>query len=170
MPYEWTKPLAESGEAQMRLWPHNSLPKAGFAAFIMATFLMILIPLFTMLGTKLLWGLLPFLMMAVAGIYYALQRNEKDRQIEEVLTVTANELHLSRTAPRQGLQEWSCNPYWAQVHLHETGGPIPNYVTLKGSGREVEIGAFLSEEERKGLFDDLTRLLRRLGPLSQGRP
>jgi uncharacterized membrane protein len=44
--------------------------------------------------------------------------------------------------------------------MHERGGPVPNYVTLTGDGREVEIGAFLSEEERISLFDELTKKLR----------
>jgi len=41
------------------------------------------------------------------------------------------------------------------VHMHETGGPVPHYVTLSGNGREVEIGAFLSEDERVELFSEL---------------
>ena len=45
---------------------------------------------------------------------------------------------------------------------HEGGGPIPHYITLKGAGREVELGAFLSEEERVALHDDLRK---RLGEL-----
>jgi uncharacterized membrane protein len=43
--------------------------------------------------------------------------------------------------------------------MHPKGGPVPNYVTLSGNGREVEIGAFLSEEERKALYDDLRHLV-----------
>ena len=46
-----------------------------------------------------------------------------------------------------------------QVRLHQTGGPVPNYLTLKGDGREVELGAFLSEEERLALRDDLHQRL-----------
>jgi uncharacterized membrane protein len=38
---------------------------------------------------------------------------------------------------------------------------VPHYVTLRGKGREVEIGAFLSEEERIALFEDLRRVLSR---------
>ena len=37
---------------------------------------------------------------------------------------------------------------------------MPHYVTLVGDGREVEIGAFLSEDERIALFDDLNQKLR----------
>jgi uncharacterized membrane protein len=33
-------------------------------------------------------------------------------------------------------------------------------VTLSGNGREVEIGAFLSEDERKSLFKELTERVR----------
>ena len=32
---------------------------------------------------------------------------------------------------------------------------MPFYVTLNGNGREVEIGAFLSEDERKSLYEEL---------------
>jgi uncharacterized membrane protein len=45
------------------------------------------------------------------------------------------------------------------VTLHPKGGPIPNYVTLSGNGREVEIGSFLSEPERLSLYDELSKLL-----------
>jgi uncharacterized membrane protein len=46
-----------------------------------------------------------------------------------------------------------------QVQLYPTGGPVPQYLTLKGGGREVELGAFLSEDERRTLKDDLHRRL-----------
>ena len=44
---------------------------------------------------------------------------------------------------------------------YETEGPVPHYITLRGKGREVEIGSFLSEEERIALYDDLLRALKR---------
>jgi uncharacterized membrane protein len=36
---------------------------------------------------------------------------------------------------------------------------VPDYVTLTGAGREVEIGAFLTEDERRALFSELSDLL-----------
>jgi uncharacterized membrane protein len=36
---------------------------------------------------------------------------------------------------------------------------VPNYLTLKGNGREVEIGAFLSEPERLTLRRELMAAL-----------
>ena len=46
--------------------------------------------------------------------------------------------------------------------MHAHGGPVPHYVTLKGAGREVEIGAFLTEEERRALEPALREALERL--------
>ncbi|MEP6066527.1 MAG: DUF2244 domain-containing protein, partial [Paracoccaceae bacterium] len=57
--------------------------------------------------------------------------------------------------------EWQSNRYWTRVRKYEVGGPVPNYVTLKGDGREVEIGAFLAEEERLALFNELQDVLSR---------
>ena len=160
MPYEWTTQPDETPQ-QMRLWPHQSLPAKGFAAFILATFTLILIPTLPLLGTTLLWALLPFVLAAVAGVYFALQSNYKSRQIEEILTLDADTARLTHTTPRGEVKEWDCNRYWTKVTKYDSDGPVPHYVTLSGHGREVEIGRFLSEEERIALFEELNRSLRR---------
>ena len=149
MPYEWkTSPTARTQE--LRLWPHQSLPPKGFAAFILTTFTLILIPTLPLLGTPLLWGM-----------YFALQGNYKSRQIEEVFTLTDDTVHLTHTTPKGDVKEWDCNRYWTVVTKYEKDGPVPHYVTLRGKGREVEIGKFLSEDERIALFDELNRSLLR---------
>ncbi len=145
----------------MRLWPHESLPARGMAAFVLTTFTLILIPTLPLLGSPILWGLLPFLLAAVWGIYFALQRNHRARQILEVLTLSGDQATLVRTNPKGDVHEWDCNRYWTEVSKYDEDGPVPHYVTLRGMGREVEIGAFLSEEERIALFDDLRRALRK---------
>ncbi|WP_227267348.1 DUF2244 domain-containing protein [Roseobacter weihaiensis] len=160
MPYQWT---SEPGEVPqtLRLWPHQSLPARGMAAFILATFAMILIPVVTLLGSPVLWGLLPFALLAVWGMYHALQRNHHARRIVEVLTLDTEAAQLVRTEPSGAVKEWDCNRYWTTIKKYEKDGPIPHYVTLQGMGREVEIGAFLSEEERVALYDELQRAWRR---------
>lgn len=147
--------------ARLSLWPHRSLPRRGFALFIVLTFGMLLIPLIAVLGTVVLWGLLPFLMGALALVWWALERSYRDGALREELTVWSDRVELVRSNPRGPSQSWEANPYWVRVEIHKSGGPVENYVTLSGSGREVEIGAFLSPEERIGLYDDLERVLRR---------
>lgn len=161
MPYHWTTQPKDPRQ-EMQLWPHNSLPPQGFAAMVLGFFLFASIPLYGLLGTVLLWGLLPFMLAATAALYYALQRNRRDRRILEVLTLTPERCHLTRTNPRGDVQDWDSNAYWVKVTMHETGGPVPYYVTLKGDGREVEIGAFLSEDERKALYTELRDAVHRV--------
>jgi uncharacterized membrane protein len=131
------------------------------AAFVFATFILILIPALPQLGSPVLWALLPFELLAVWGMYFALQHNHKTRQISELLTLTPDTAALIHTAPNGDTQTWEANRYWVHVTKHEKDGPIPHYVTLKGNGREVEIGSFLSEDERIDLYEDLGRALKR---------
>lgn len=158
MPYHWED--TSDAEQRLRLWPHNSLPPRGAMAVVLAVFLFGLIPLLAVLGSVLLWGLLPFLLLTVAGLWLAFEANYRARSVHEVLTLSGTQAHLVRHAPRAPRQEWQCNRYWARPEIHPTGGPVPNYVTLSGEGRVVEIGAFLSEEERVSLYDDLVKRLR----------
>ena len=67
-----------------------------------------------------------------------LRKNYKDRNILEKLTITAELCQLTRQNSDGKHQSWECNRYWTKVSLHESGGPVPNYITLSGSGRVVE--------------------------------
>lgn len=157
MPYRWTPQNAP--ERRLTLWPHQSLPPQGFVWFIAVTCAMLALPLVAVLGSGALWGLLPFLALAVGGAWFAIHRSRRAAAVSEVLTLTETRAHLvHRRAGRPPL-EWDCNRHWARTRLHPSGGPVPNYVTLSGNGREVEIGAFLSEKERVALYDDLCRAL-----------
>jgi uncharacterized membrane protein len=159
MPYKWTSP-PHSTPQTLRLWPHNSLPARGMAAFVLTTFTLISIPVLPLLGSPLLWVMLPFTLTAAWGMYWALHRNYLGRQINEELVLDDTTAHLIRTNPKGDVQEWVCDRYWTRVTKYEDDGPVPHYITLRGKGREVEIGAFLSEEERIALYDDLQRALR----------
>lgn len=153
MPYRWSHTAAQVEELQ--LWPHQSLPARGYAGFLLASFAFAAIPLAAVLGTVLLWGLLPFMLLALGGLWFALDRNRRDAQLLEVLRLSPAEVSLTRHNPQGTVQSWSCNPHWARPHLHRDDGPVPYYVTLSGAGREVEIGAFLSEDERRVLHGEL---------------
>lgn len=161
MPYEWSAAEPDS-DARLELRPHRSLPARGFVIFIAATALMMLMPLLALLGTKHLWVILPFALIPVAGIWWAVRRNNRDAALSEVLTIGPESITLVRRAPDGTVKTWQANPYWVTAQLYPTGGPVPDYLTLKGDGREVELGAFLSEEERRALAEDLRMRLARL--------
>jgi uncharacterized membrane protein len=153
MPYQWMP--AHDDTRLLRLWPYRSLTETGFVWFIGTTAALIALPLVVMIGQPVLWGLLPFVVAAVAGVWWALSRNAQDRTILEELSVTRDQLRLIRRNPHGPDQVWEANPYWVRLNVHPIGGPVPHYVTLNGNGREVEIGAFLSEDERVALGREL---------------
>lgn len=158
MPYEWLPPSGD-GTQRLHLWPHRSLPRRGMVWFIGGTATLIALPLLVLIGSPVLWGLLPFLLAAVAGIWWALSRSYKDGEILEDLTITSAEITLTRHGPRGKRQDWQANPHWVRVILHKTKGPVPDYLTLQGGGREVELGAFLPPEDRVALEVDLRKRL-----------
>lgn len=160
MPIEWLPPSPEGD--RLHLWPYRSLPRRGFVWFVGGTASLIALPLLAVLGHAVLWGLLPFLILAIAALWWALERSYRDAEILEDLTLTPDRITLTRHGPRGRRQSWEANPHWVRITRHETGGPVPQYLTLQGGPREVEIGAFLTPAERLSLEHDLRQRLRAL--------
>ncbi|MGX9856127.1 DUF2244 domain-containing protein [Limimaricola variabilis] len=165
MPHEWTRPPSDTGpvEAELQLWPYRSLPKRGFAGFVGGTAALIALPLLMVLGTPVLWALLPFLAAAIAAIWWALARSYRDGEVIERLEIRPDRIRLTRRDRGRPERVWEADPYWVELRLHEGERPVPGYLTLRGAGREVELGAFLPEDERRALAEDLQRLLARIG-------
>jgi len=153
MPVEWQD--TDTQGATATLWPNRSLPRRGFVWFFAGTCTLAALPLIAVLGTPVLWGVLPFFVIALGGLWLALGRNYRDAQLHEVLTLTPKALTLRRFEAKGRIRDWQAEPYWVKVEMHETRGPVPNYLTLKGGGRVVELGAFLSPDERAALALDL---------------
>ena len=68
-------------------------------------------------------------------------------------------MHLAHIPWKGPKLEWEANPHWVSVKLRNDG-PVERYLTLRGGGREVELGSFLTPEERESLHADLNRRLR----------
>ena len=160
MPYQWMPDTATS-ETQLHLWPHRSLTAQGFVWFIGGTAALMALPLMSLLGSPVMLAILPFLLIVLALIWIALRRNLRDAQVIEVLTLRRDALHLTHHAKGRA-QVWEANPYWVRPVLHRKGGPVEDYLTLQGGPREVELGAFLTPEERQALHDELQAALAKL--------
>ena len=161
MPYDIRDDIKDTQIKIIEVWPYNSLKPKGFVLFLGSTFVLISLPLFNVLGTTVFWGLLPFLLVAFMGVWFALRRSLNDRQVLEQLTLSQEEVALIRQDPTGEHKRWVCSPYWSKLKIYKTEGPVRNYITLTGNGREVELGAFLSEDERKTLYEELEQLLDR---------
>jgi len=172
MPYEWNPPLSAAPPldapghadgappiAELHLWPYRSLPKRGFAFLIGMAYVLLLIPVSAFIGTVAIWWLLIPGLIAIAGLWWFIEKSFRDAEILEELEIWPDHIRLTRHGPHKAYAEWEANPYWVTVEMHHRGGPVIDYLTLKGGPREVEIGAFLHESERPALRDEIARAL-----------
>ncbi len=131
----------------------------GFAWFIGTTAAFLSLPLLAVLGSPAVWILLAFMLSAVGGAWRAIMANRHDRQLHEELTLSPGHISLEHQAPRRPSMTWNATLRRVTVHLSREG-PVEDYLTLRGGGREVELGAFLTPSERKNLHAELQRLIR----------
>lgn len=141
------------------LRPHRSLSPRGFVWVIGFTAVMLLVPLVPLIGSLAWWGLLPHLLLALLGLWYFIRRNTRDGSLYEELNIWSDLITVHRHNPRKPDQFWQSNPYWTTVQIRENRN-VEHYLTLKGSGREVELGAFLTPNERLDLRNRIENALR----------
>ena len=157
MPYHWTDTARSK---TLRLWPYQSMTAPGFVWFMGSTATLLSLPLFAVLGSAVAWVLLLFFLAAIWGVWHAIMANQADRRMYEKLNISGNRIHLEHVPPRGPALTWEASPEWVTVHLNDKG-PVEKYLTLRGGGREVELGAFLTPDERQGLYDDLKTRIRK---------
>jgi uncharacterized membrane protein len=118
-------------------------------------------PLVPLAGTAAAWGMLPFLAGALVALYWAILRNERDGRLTEELRLWSDLITVVRREPSGSELRWHANPFWVRLRLLD-GERVEKYLTLQGNGREIELGAFLSPDERQTLYDALSTALARL--------
>lgn len=158
MPYKWHDDASD--RQRLMIWPHRSLPPVGFVWVIGLSAAGLALPLLAVVGKTVLWGLLPFAVIAVAGLWAAIRASNRKGQMHEVVELSADAMIVTRHDPGRGERTWKGNPYWVRLQLHDA--PVEDYLTLTDGGRKIELGAFLSPEERRALKDELETALRRL--------
>jgi uncharacterized membrane protein len=108
-----------------------------------------------------LWWVLPFagFEILVLGIafYLCLARS----QLQEVVAVDADVVSVEkgRHAPEE---YWECPRPWARISLEEPAiAWYPSRLAIAFQGRQIEIGRFLNEEERRALAVELQQIIHR---------
>ncbi|ABA59489.1 DUF2244 domain-containing protein [Nitrosococcus oceani] len=136
------------------LRPNSSLSWRGMKAvfFAMTLVLVIIAGGFSLLG---LWLIFPFagLELLILGIAFYL--SARRAQHCEIITIGQEEIEIFRGRETTG-ETWKFHRYWARVRIE-----LPPYawhmsrLIIGSHGHEVEIGVFLSEEERLRLAKEL---------------
>ena len=153
MAYHWTDSTDAQGRpvAILHLRPNRTLSARGFVWFFAITACLAAMPLMAVLGSPVLWMLLPFIAATLGGTWLAIRHHAAGPTVEETLTLAPDAVHLHHQPPKGAAKVWEGNPYWLRLQIHPEGGPVPDYLTLSAMGRQVELGAFLAPAERQSL-------------------
>ena len=142
---------------QFDLAPHCSLTTRGawlfFAGVCFATFGIATVA--TVLG---FWPVLPFAGAEMLLLGWALHSNMQRRFEREHIEVTDSEVIIEYS---RGFPQRVVFPrHWAQVKIRVPKSPLHRaQLVIESQGRGLEVGKFLTEEERRQLGAELRRLI-----------
>jgi uncharacterized membrane protein len=140
------------------LYPNRSLQPAGFAA-LMAAIVLVSGAIgagFMMVGA---WPVAGFLGLDVLLLYLAFRWNYRQARRAEFVRLDRDGLSVRRLEPDGRAQAWRFEPYWVRVAL-EPASRHDRRLVLRSHGRQVTIGAFLTQGERLELAQALEAALR----------
>ena len=146
----------------INIWPNRSMSRENFGLFVILLGILAFWPVVPFFGSKTLIAILPF-SLSIALLLLLLRRYADNfEKIHETLVIWPNLITVRRYESNGSIKEWNSNPYWTKVNLYENSEKIENYLTLSGSGREIELGAFLAPGERLELKNKIELVIAKI--------
>ncbi|MER2518301.1 MAG: DUF2244 domain-containing protein [Candidatus Accumulibacter phosphatis] len=108
------------------------------------------------------WPILPFTGLELALLWWALRQIDATTEDFERITLEA-ELLTIETRRGTLLQRHAFHPYWAQLQFDQPPGQQQRLL-IRSHGKEVEVGRWLSEEQKRALGNELKKNLGALRP------
>ncbi|MEO1610936.1 MAG: DUF2244 domain-containing protein [Pseudomonadota bacterium] len=146
---------------RVTLWPHRSLSPDGFRTVMICSAAAMAFPVLAFAGTPFLWALVPYVLAALFALWAFFKINYRRARLTEELRLWPDAIAVERREPAGAVYRWSANPYWVDVDLEDTKA-VQRYLTLRGAGRRIELGAFLTPDERTELASEIRSRIRRL--------
>lgn len=132
-------------EAELR--PHRSLSPLGFWLLMAAVSAVCFTAGLAFLAVG-AWPVFGFFGLDVALLYLAFRLNYRSGRLVETICLNDRELVITRRFPNGQIREWRLIPYWVRVSL-ETPLHHNSQLVLSSHGRHIELGSFLTPEERQ---------------------
>jgi uncharacterized membrane protein len=108
------------------------------------------------------WPILPFAGLEMVVLACALRASFKQLRNRETITVSDRDVLVESCKGTECIQVVFPR-HWAQVKLRcSASRSYPSRLVIESHGRQCEVGAFLTEEERRGLAQRLGRLIGRI--------
>lgn len=139
------------------LVPHRSLPRWGFVLLMISTAIALAaIGLsFWSLGA---WPVAGFCGLEVFLVWGAFELNYRSGRLLETVRLDDKTLRIDRIAPNGRSRYWTFEPGWVRVAI-EPENAETNRLVLSSHGRRLQIGAFMTNDERSDLANALNDAL-----------
>lgn len=146
------------------VYPHRSLGPTGFLVLmaVLSACSFTVGMIFYLSGA---WPVVGFLGLDVLIVYVAFRLNYRAARAYETVRLTPEALEITKVDARGRRRSATLQPYWLAVDMDD---PPRRYsrLTLRTHGRRLEIGGFLTPDEKL----DLARALRRALDEARSRP
>ena len=136
------------------LWPYRSLSPEGFRVILGVTAAGLALPLLALAGTGAAVALAPYALLALFALWAFIKLSYRTGRVTEVLRLWPDAIAVERREPWGRVRRWAANPYWVDIEIEDTRN-IERYLTLRGNGRRIELGSFLTPDERTELATEL---------------
>ena len=150
---------SEAPSIKIRLAPNRSLDAHGTKVVFAVVACGFLLPIIPFIGSPIGTTLTIFSGLTFYLFLTLLQRNFQQGSTFEEILISKDKITVVHQEKNKEQMTWECNPYWTKVHLDINNPKLKNYLTLAGKGRRIELGAFLSPDERLELRDKIQNAL-----------
>ena len=158
----WVSSLQPISPSQrIEIAPNCSLTRRGALLFF-ASLCVVTFGFGTFLATRGFWPVLPFAGLEMALLGWALKMSLRRRYHRETIIVSEADVRVE-SRDHSHYVEVVFPRHWARVKLRRPQSPLhPSCLTIESHGHRCEVGSFLTEQERQGLAQRLTRLIGRV--------
>ena len=158
-PQSPTETPAERPIFEALLYPYRSLGRQGYVIMIAGTALIMFLYglVFVVIGA---WPIFGFLGGEWLLFWFLFRKNYRGDDRAERIRLYADHLLFEHYDRRGGHTVERLQPYWLTVILERAEEP-DNALYLRSHGRSIEVGAFLSPQERRDLAAELRGVLDR---------
>jgi uncharacterized membrane protein len=151
----------EAAHARIVIAPNCSLSVRGAVIF----FLVACVPCFGIAGVLTylgFWPVLPFAGLEMLLLGVALRLSLARRHHHQIIVISESDVAVESTIGKIH-SEVVFPRHWAQVKLRRASSRLhPSRLVIESHGRQCAVGDFLTEEERRGLYGKLNRLIGRV--------
>ncbi len=141
------------------MMPNRSLSSEGTLIVFIILSIGLVVPIIPFLGTKIGITLTLFSGLTFYLFLFFLGRNFQSGQLYEEIKISAKKIEVIHKDKNKKKLTWEGNPYWTKVIMENNSDKVENYLTLTERGRHIELGSFLSPDERVDLKNDIQNAL-----------